>query len=54
MRVSAIRPTTLIEIFAIATTGVLVYVAGYLSVGASKDERLAYRSFAGAHDDPLC
>jgi O-antigen/teichoic acid export membrane protein len=44
--VSALRPTTLIEIFAIAATGVLVYVAGYLSVGASKDERSAYRSFA--------
>jgi O-antigen/teichoic acid export membrane protein len=44
--ISAIRPSTLIEIIAIAAAGVLVYVVGYLSAGASKDERSAYRSFA--------
>lgn len=44
--VHAIVPETLIEIATIAAISILAYVVGYLSVGASTDERSAYRSFA--------
>lgn len=51
-----IVPVALIEIALIAAASVLVYVGGYLSVGASTAERSMYRSvalttirFAGAH-----
>ncbi|CAN5170131.1 oligosaccharide flippase family protein [soil metagenome] len=54
--VHAIVPETWFEIAAIAAVSILVYVVGYLSVGASSVERSAYRSialttvrFAGAH-----
>lgn len=42
----AVELPSLLSIMAVASVGMLVYVVGYLSVGAGEVERQAYRSFA--------
>jgi len=42
----ALEPTSLFSIVALVGLSLLVYVIGYLSMGASELERQTYRSFA--------